>query len=541
MPGPVPRRAEMRPHITKDGQRSRSAHARAMPHMAALVISGALAPAGALADSAALTTNGTALTTVVVDGASIYPAPRLFAAYRGQLGRPMTRDAARAIAMELVAMYERDGYVSPEIGIDEARGASGVLRLDVHEAQVTRVILSGDSGRYRDALEEIGARLEAAHPLRKDDVPEALRAMRRLAGLSINISTRRDARVPNGFELLVRADFSAVQGMVRVNNRGTDEVGPEFLLGQMFLNGLWGRDQKLGLIFASASDPWEYLGGGLDYDAALGDHGARGNLLLFRSHSAPNERPVDYGDEYRRDRASLRISQPLRHDADFSLSLGAAFEADDFAVEQGGVALREERLRILETGLRAGWSGAAGLQYSTNLQLRKGLNAFGAGLRALDLADDPRSADFLLAQWGGTVYRHFAADWAVHVDGFAQFTRDVLPDVERFKIGGDRLGRGFEVAEIAGDRGVGAKLELRRDLGRADPQLGRLSVYGFYDIGAAWKNDLGDRESAATAGTGLALAGATLSGYLEVAAPLTGVDVEGKRRASVFAELSYRF
>ena len=40
----------------------------------------------------------------------------------------------------------------------------------------------------------------------------------------------------------------------------------------------------------------------------------------------------------------------------------------------------------------------------------------------------------------------------------------VLPDSERFKIGGDRLGRGFEVAEIAGDSGIGAKIELRRDL-----------------------------------------------------------------------------
>ena len=40
--------------------------------------------------------------------------------------------------------------------------------------------------------------------------------------LSVNVNTRRDPRVRNGFELQVRADFSAVQGMVRVNNRGTD-------------------------------------------------------------------------------------------------------------------------------------------------------------------------------------------------------------------------------------------------------------------------------------------------------------------------------
>ena len=40
------------------------------------------------------------------------------------------------------------------------------------------------------------------------------------------------------------------------------------------------------------------------------------------------------------------------------------------------------------------------------------------------------------------------------------------------------------------------------------------------------------RESAATAGTGLAIQGSTLTGYIEVAAPLTGPDIEGKHKAS---------
>jgi hypothetical protein len=40
---------------------------------------------------------------------------------------------------------------------------------------------------------------------------------------------------------------------------------------------------------------------------------------------------------------------------------------------------------------------------------------------------------------------------------------------------------------------------------------------------------------------GVALQGARLSGYLEVAKPLRGGDVEGKRSASLFAELGYRF
>ncbi|HET7133478.1 MAG TPA: hypothetical protein VFJ95_14595, partial [Gammaproteobacteria bacterium] len=89
--------------------------------------------------------------------------------------------------------------------------------------------------------------------------------------------------------------------------------------------------------------------------------------------------------------------------------------------------------------------------------------------------------------------------------------------------------------------GLGAKLELRRELVNTESFLGRVSAYGFYDFGTAWKRDLPGRESAATAGTGFSVAGASLAGYLEVAAPLTGPDIEGRRNASIFAELTYRF
>ena len=365
--------------------------------------------------------------------------------------------------------------------------------------------------------------------------------MRQMAGLAITASTRTDPGLQNAFELVVKSDFSPVDGVVRMNNRGTDQVGPAFVLGQLFANGLLGRQDKIGLIVAAASDPGEYLGGGLYADIGLGTAGTHGSALLFRSHSAPNERPLDLHDEYLRERVTLRVTRPLLQDSGSSLSIGAAFDADDLVIERSGFAIREDRLRIFETGLRGNWRSAGATQYSANLLWRKGVDAFGAGLQAHDLADDPRRADFLLTQLSGTVYRRFAIDWSVRFDAFAQHSGDVLPDSERFKIGGDRLGRGFEVAEIAGDRGVGGKLELRRDLLNTPGLLGRVSAYGFYDFGAAWKQDRPGRESAATAGTGFALQGSSVTGYLEVAKPLTGADIEGKRRASVFAEVSYRF
>jgi hemolysin activation/secretion protein len=114
----------------------------------------------------------------------------------------------------------------------------------------------------------------------------------------------------------------------------------------------------------------------------------------------------------------------------------------------------------------------------------------------------------------------------------------VLPDAERYKIGGERLGRGFEVTQIAGDQGIGAKAELRREF--ANAPWGRPSVYGFYDFGAAWKQDRREQKSATTAGLGIAFDYLRLSGYFEVAKPLTHADVEGNRDTKVFAEISMR-
>lgn len=97
------------------------------------------------------------------------------------------------------------------------------------------------------------------------------------------------------------------------------------------------------------------------------------------------------------------------------------------------------------------------------------------------------------------------------------------------------------MAEIAGDQGIGAKIEGRRSLPGAPAALRNASLYGFYDVGAAWKQDAPGRESAATAGFGFATQGQQVSGTIEVAQPLTHPDVEDRKDLTVFAEIALAF
>lgn len=406
-------------------------------------------------------------------------------------------------------------------------------------AQITRVEFSGDAGPYEVRLEELASELILRAPLRTADLQTVLQAMRELPGLTVRASTRRDESRRNSFALLIASEYKPFDASIQLSNRGTREIGPMFAISQVVANGLLGWHERLGVFASAATDLDEYRGGGVFFDVPVTEKGTHLTTTAFKTQSNPTERP-DRDDHYDRERMSLRASGALDSDTAAKLSWSAGFDWDDLDITRDDERLRTERLRVVEVGGRISGRMGTSSQYLLGLQVRRGLNTFGSTLDALDITNDPRRKDFLLTKLQFTELVRFAQRWSVRLDAFGQQSAYVLPDGERYKIGGERLGRGFEVTELSGDQGLGAKAELRRELSSAAAVVGKTSLYGFYDFAAAWKQDQPGRESAAIAGIGFAMEYWRLSGFIEVAKPLTHADVEGARDAKVFAEVRLR-
>lgn len=475
------------------------------------------------------------LVSVVIRGSSVYGAPALFDVYREQLGKPITVEGARAIATALATKYAHDGFAQPTVQFDDALLAAGVLRIDVSEPRISEIRISGDPGPHLERLESMGAKLREEQPLAQSELQSTVGRMRELSGLTLSARTERDDSGPNLYRLDVDADFERVSSVLKLSNRGTEEAGPVFLLGQVTANGLLGGRTSLGAMFGSATDYAEYHGIGALAGVGVG----RGQLSFtaFQSRSNPHELGVDLDDVYLRNDAAIGVVRPIKRDERSSISVTGGFDLADLEIVRSDAMLRDERLRMLKTGVLFLWQGGAKTQWASSVEVVKGLDGLGAGLTALDLVDDPRSADFFLTHLSLTRLTRFGERWSVRLDALAQQSADVLPYDERFKIGGERLGRGYQVAEIAGDQGIGAKVEVRRELLQAPPLLERVAVYGFYDIGETWQHDTGFRDSAATAGFGVAKQGRRLTGTLELAQPLTHPDVDGRKDLRLFAEL----
>jgi len=479
------------------------------------------------------------LNATVIDGSSAYTPTQLFAAYRDHLGRPINTSNAQAILTQIEALYLRDGYSRPEFRLDEDLAANGILRIEVFEAQVTRVDFSGAAGPYAARLEELASDLSLRVPLRAADLQTALQAMRELPGLTVRASTRRDESRRNSYALTIATEYKPFDASLQLSNRGTREIGPMFAFSQVIANSLLGWRERIGLFASAATDTDEYRGGGVFFDVPVTETGTHLTTTLFKTQSNPTEQP-DREDHYDRERMSLRASGTLVADLAAKLSWSAGFDWDDLDISRDQMNLRTEKLRVVEIGGRISGRIGKSSQYLLGVQVRRGLNAFGSTLEAPDIAGDPRRKDFLMTKLQFTELMRFGQRWSVRLDAFGQQSAYVLPDGERYKIGGERLGRGFEVTEIAGDQGLGGKAELRREMSSAAAAFGKTSLYGFYDIAAAWKQDQPGRESAATAGLGFAMEYWRLSGFIEVAKPLTHADVEGDSDTKVFAEVKLK-
>jgi hemolysin activation/secretion protein len=501
----------------------------------AIIASLACVTAGAQAGSA----DTHVLSTTVIRGSTAYTPVELFPAYRDQLGLAITRENAQAIVAALEKMYARDGYSRPEVQLDGKLADRGILSIEVYEPQITSVAVKGDVGPYGTRLGELTAQLTESQPVKRADVQRTLQSMRELPGLTITAATNRDETRRNAYSMDIEAQYKPVDGVLRLTNRGTDEVGPQFFTGQFSTNSLLGIGEKLGVLFASAFDFAEYHGGGLFADVPIGEDGLRVFTMAFASTSDPTEEGGDLNDEYSRERVTLRVSRPVHATSTLNVSLGGTLDLENLGIDRDGERLREDRLRAVEIGGRVSWRGSESTQYLATLDVRQGLKGMGSELFAPDLTDDPRRTDFLLARLQFVRLTRLNEKWSVRADALAQHSAYILPYSERFKIGGERIGRGFEVTEVAGDQGAGAKIELRRELAAATKWFGKTSTYGFYDIGAVWTQDgPRERESVATAGFGVSMAGERINGYLEIAKPLTHLDVEGSKSATIFAEVS---
>ncbi len=476
------------------------------------------------------------ITGIVARGTSVYSHDELAETYKEYFGDTAEREVFEEIRKRIRNQYESDGYARPKIVFRSVPNTDGIYVISVTEPYISAVAFEGDT-RVTPTLTRYAEELRESRPLRPDVLHTYLALMQQLSGLEVSPALSKDDEANGGYTLTLALQRKPLEAVVIADNRGDDRIGESIIRAMFETHSVLGAEETLSLAAATSNAPDRYLWLGITGQKPVGYKGTDIGLRLYSSNSDLTDDTDDA--EYQRLRGTLFVRHPIHLSLTKQVIADAMLKVYDSDKEVAGAITREENITALELSLK--YTGVSSLGRSQfTFAVDKGFDALGSEVldrEALEPADPEYTRVHLSYSNRLTINDNWSLIW----DITGQHANDVLPRAERFKVGGPRLGGAYDSAEISGDEGAGTRLTLRRTVPLGSTLRGL--AYGYYDIGAVWRNTQRSvRQSAASAGIGVRNKLGPLAWELELAKPLTRVvQSEGNKDARIFLTMSYTF
>ena len=200
------------------------------------------------------------------------------------------------------------------------------------------------------------------------------------------------------------------------------------------------------------------------------------------------------------------LSYPFIRSRQQNLYLEGGFQSIDQKVDALDENITDDSLRVLFASLLYDFNDEWGGLSQVSMGIRQGFEGLGSSKQG-----DPN-----LSQLGGvpgftSINAYFSRNqflwnnFSLYLAGIGQYGFNNLLTAEEFILGGERFGRGYNPAELAGDSGLGLSTELQYTIPGPFKYWQSMQGYGFYDYGKVWNRgrEREDHQSLASAGFGI--------------------------------------
>lgn len=483
------------------------------------------------------------------------------------LGPNKLLDDAEAARAALEKVYQGAGYLTVFVDIPEQRITDGVVRLQVLEGRVERLMVSGSryysQGYIRNKVGELA----------EGQVPNFNEVQRQLAIVNRSEERRvqpvlRPGQAPGTVEVELKVeDKLPVTGSIELNNQHAADTDPWRVQASLRYENLWQRDHALGLTAITApreTSQARVLVG--TYSVPL-DSGDTVVAYAVNSNSSVTTlggtNVLGDGNTY-----GLRYAMPFSGPGGsaHSLTFGADYkDLSERVVFGGGSISTPLRYMPFQANYTGSWADRGEqMQFSTTFvfamkQLFDRKVDCPGNVGPVDqFACKRQGADGSFATLRADLHRTDSFSWGAVATRLAGqiATQPLAASAEQFSVGGVETVRGYLEGEGSGDEGLLASIELR------SPNLGpsvsswigadqRLSISEFIThafVDAARVRTLlpaaGQTERVPLLGTGVGLRLVTrngLTGALDVAWPRKATTATDKDDPRVHVRLGLRF
>ena len=497
------------------------------------------------------------LKKVNITGSTLFSASQLLGIYSPYLNKTINMAVLQNIADKITAKYREAGYILSKAILPPQTIKNGEVTFQIIEGSIQHVTIAGKPASASALLQAYGRRLENTKPITIEKLERYALLSNSIPGIQTHLILSPASSVIYGnhigaADLTIESQFAPVQGYLAYDNRGTRYLGPlEYSAGINF-NSVFVSGDKTGVQVLNTTKPNELKYVHLNYQTPLTSDGLTLDLAGSYAHTNPGYILAPLNIVGISKIASAYLSYPVWLTQSENLFINGGFDLQnsDNNIDFTSVPLNiyTDRIRSIRVGFS--YSGADKWQGINQLsgQYSQGLSIFGASnANALNLSRPQGHSQYEKINLGAShlqnLSHHFSLLGAVQ----GQYAFNSLLSEEQFYFGGQEYGRAYDSAEIAGDRGIAARTELRYDQNTAITALPHLQYYTFYDIGKVWNvntfNDTFPNQSASSAGLGVR--GDFIHNIfidLQLAKPLTRiVAAENNKNMRFFFNVMWRF
>ncbi|WP_052214662.1 ShlB/FhaC/HecB family hemolysin secretion/activation protein [Belnapia sp. F-4-1] len=446
---------------------------------------------------------------VTIRGAEALTPAELAPAIAGLADATIPLAQVEEARLAILRAYRDAGYPFATINAGlTRRGGVADLEFAVTEGFIAEVKLEGDIGPAGTQVLRFLNRLLGQRPVTAAAIERALLLAQDIPGVTLRGTLRPLPTEAGALQLVAQVERKWYSGYVNVDNRGYRLVGPGQGLAVGGLNSFteYGERTEFSLFGAQDSTQWFAQG---SVEAFVGGSGLRVRLYAGTGQTRPSGslRAIGYHGETQV--GGISANYPLIRSRPANLYAVTSFDIFDGVVETG----TSGRSRASRDAIRSWRGGLDGqlldrwirfLPAATNLgsvRLSQGITALGATRNGSPLSGRSGAEDFGFTKISGEVQRTQPL-WSpgegqmfnIQALFVGQWSGDILPQAEKFYLGGNRLGRGYYSGQVTGDRAWGLALEAQYDLAFDLPNSefgpGRVAaqLYAFRDMGRTAEN-----------------------------------------------------
>lgn len=429
------------------------------------------------------------LNNIILDDNHVYSDKDLRPLFQNKLHKVITVAELFEIVQNITNYYRNNGYILSRAILPPQHVKNGIVHVQVIEGYIGDVTVTGNPNGARCIVQAYGNKIKICRPLALKRMEKYLLIANELPGTEVKAVLAASKSQVGAADLTLVTQNKSFYSYVSYDDYGTRYIGPQQMTANVTATSWVASGDATSFTLSKTPKGGELTYVDVNHTQPVTAEGTTWLLGGTRTETMPLFvlRPLKISgltvNYY------TTVNYPMIRARTENLTLRTGFNYLDSNVVAFTSQLYTDHIRSFDVG---GTYNFVDSYYGANLinaDLRQGLPILGytsntnpqtaltsrPGGRG-DYTKITMSASRLQAVKGPfSLYGIFQGQWAFN---------PVLAS-EQFTFGGSQLGRGYDVAELIGDKGIAGGLELRYDLA-IGKMLQNLQLYVFYDAGMIW-------------------------------------------------------